>query len=77
MVREGIRSGDFRSDLDPRLATLTILNAANGVSSWYPKEGFSIEKIGGELITLILQGSSRSRMGGNPPVRRADFLIDL
>ena len=78
VVREGIRSGDFRSDIDPRLTMLTILNAANGVSSWYQKEGFSLEKIAAQMVTLILKGIvARFRVGGNPPGRRADFLIDL
>ena len=55
-VREGVRSGDFRSDLDPRLTMLAILGATNGVPSWYHKEGVSLEKISANLIRLVLDG---------------------
>ena len=66
VVREGIRSGDFRSDIDPRLTMLTILNAANGVSSWYQKEGFSLEKIAAQMVTLILKGIVAQPNGRKP-----------
>jgi AcrR family transcriptional regulator len=55
-LREGIASGDFRADLDPRLSMLAILGAANGVPSWYHKEGVSLEKISANLIRLVLDG---------------------
>lgn len=56
VIREGIRSGDFRGDLDPRLSTLAILGMSNAVASWYGKENASIERIGGEFAALILEG---------------------
>jgi AcrR family transcriptional regulator len=55
-VRDGIRAGDFRGDLDARLTMLAILGAANNVSSWYHKEGMSLEKIADNMIRLILDG---------------------
>ena len=56
VVREGIASGDFRSDIDPRLTMLTILGATNAVSSWYQKEGLSLEKIAAQMVRLMLEG---------------------
>lgn len=64
VVRAGIRSGDFRADLDPRLTTLAILGMANAVATWYGKEKASIERIGAEFVQLILNGVSRKKKSG-------------
>jgi AcrR family transcriptional regulator len=56
VLKEGQRSGEFRADLDTRLATLSILSVVNGCAAWYPRERVSIERIGGEFISLILCG---------------------
>ena len=59
VIRDGMRKGDFRGDLDPRLTTLAILGLANGVSSWYGKEDASMERIGSEFVSLVLDGLGR------------------
>lgn len=56
VIREGMRSGDFRDDLDPRLSTLAVLGMTNAVASWYGKENASIERIGGDYAALVLEG---------------------
>ena len=56
VIRDGQRSGEFRADLDPRLATLTILSIVNSCSAWYGREQASIERIGSEFIAFVLQG---------------------
>jgi TetR/AcrR family transcriptional regulator, cholesterol catabolism regulator len=56
VIRDGIRSGEFRADADPRLTTLALLGMANAVAGWYGKEGASIERIGNEFATLVLRG---------------------
>ena len=56
VIRDGMRRGEFRADLDPRLATLAILGLANAVAAWYGKEDASIERIGGEFVSLVLDG---------------------
>ncbi len=66
VIREGIRSGDFRSDIDPRLTMLTVLSSANGVSSWYQKEGFSLEKIAAQMVALMLKGIVAPPNGRKP-----------
>ena len=48
--------GEFRGDLDPRLTTLAILGLANGVAGWYGKEDASMERIGNEFVSLVLDG---------------------
>lgn len=61
VIRDGMRKGEFRGDLDPRLTTLAILALANGVSSWYGKEDASMERIGTEFVSLVLDGLGRQR----------------
>ncbi len=61
VIRDGMRKGEFRGDLDPRLITLAILGLANGVSSWYGKEDASMERIGNEFVSLVLDGLGRRR----------------
>jgi TetR/AcrR family transcriptional regulator, cholesterol catabolism regulator len=56
VIREGARKGEFRSDADPRMATLAILGMTNTVWSWYAKEGKSIERIENEFAALLLAG---------------------
>ncbi len=35
VVKDGVRTGEFRSDLDPRLTTFALLGMLNAVASWY------------------------------------------
>lgn len=56
VLKEGQRSGEFRCDMDTRLATLSILSVVNGCAAWYAREQVSIERIGGEFIRFILGG---------------------
>lgn len=65
VIKEGIAKGEFRSDLDARLATLAILGMCNAASSWYAKENASIAEIGAEFARLVIDG-----MGERPTARR-------
>jgi TetR/AcrR family transcriptional regulator, cholesterol catabolism regulator len=60
VIREGMRVGDFRKDIDPRLATLAILGMSNAVTNWYSKENASIERIGQNYTALVLHGLAPS-----------------
>lgn len=67
-IRDGIRTGDFRSDIDPHLTMLAILGSANAVPSWYRKEGYSLERIAADMIRMILSGI-RDGDGGRKPTK--------
>jgi AcrR family transcriptional regulator len=56
VIREGMRDGDFRKDIDPRLVTLAILGMCNAATGWYSKENVSIEQIGQNFTALMLRG---------------------
>jgi AcrR family transcriptional regulator len=59
ILKEGVRSGEFRHDLDTRLATLAILGMANAAAGWYRKEEVAIERIAAEFARLVLDGMVR------------------
>jgi TetR/AcrR family transcriptional regulator, cholesterol catabolism regulator len=59
VIREGMRKGEFRPDLDARLTTLAILGMANAVASWYGKEKAPVERIANEFVAFTLGGISR------------------
>lgn len=71
VLKEGQHSGEFRADLDTRLATLSILSLLNGCAAWYSREQVSIERIGGEFISLILRGIDAQRPRQTAGPRRA------
>jgi TetR/AcrR family transcriptional regulator, cholesterol catabolism regulator len=57
VLKSGVRDGEFRRDLDCRLATLAFLAMINGVAAWYGKEpNTAIEKVVSEYIRLLLSG---------------------
>lgn len=63
VLKQGQRNGEFRADLDTRLATLSILSILNGCAAWYSREQASIERIGGEFISLMLRGVDSPQSG--------------
>ena len=56
VLKEGVRRGEFRSDLDTRLAVLGILGMANAVANWYCNEDVAVERISGEFARLLVDG---------------------
>jgi AcrR family transcriptional regulator len=57
IVEEGVASGVFRSDLDPRLVMLGILGMHNWIPRWYTPGGRnSLEQIGDTFAELVMSG---------------------
>lgn len=57
IVSEGIRSGVFRADLDPRLVMLGILGMHNWIHRWYVPGGRNtLTEIGDTFAEMILAG---------------------
>ena len=65
VIKEGVAKGEFRADLDIRLATLAILGMCNAASSWQRKENFDVADIAEEFARLVIDG-----MGKRPTMRR-------
>ena len=56
VITEGVAKGEFRADLNARLATLAILGMCNAASSWYRKENVSVAEIREDFARLVIDG---------------------
>lgn len=57
IVEEGVASGVFRKDLDPRLVMLGILGMHNWIHRWYVADGRnSLSEIGDAFSAMVLSG---------------------
>jgi TetR/AcrR family transcriptional regulator, cholesterol catabolism regulator len=57
VIEDGIQSGAFRSNLNRRIAVLTILGALNWTPEWLSPEGsLSPEEVGGMIADTLLTG---------------------
>jgi AcrR family transcriptional regulator len=65
VIKEGVAKGEFRADLDVRLAALAILGMCNAASSWQRKENIDVTDIAEEFARLVTDG-----MGKRPTMRR-------
>jgi AcrR family transcriptional regulator len=57
IINEGVKTGVFRSDLDPRLVMLGILGMHNWIHRWYiPGGRNSLDQIGDVFAAMVLSG---------------------
>jgi AcrR family transcriptional regulator len=57
LIEEGIASGDFRTDLEPRLVMFAVIGMLNWTHRWYTPDGKrTLVEIGDEFAELVLQG---------------------
>jgi hypothetical protein len=59
VIKEGMKKGEFRADLDPRMATLAILGMCNATSSWHRKENTEIAQVAAEFARLVIDGMGK------------------
>jgi len=57
VLKEGVRRGEFRHDLDTRLATLAMLGMLNAATTWFHHEEEPFERIAEEFTRLVLDGA--------------------
>ena len=66
VLKEGVRRGEFRSDLDTRLVALAMLGMANAAANWYSKEEVPLDRIAAEFSRLLLDGTVRTSVRRRP-----------
>ncbi len=66
VIRDGIRAGEFRPDLNPRVTTLALLGMMNAVPTWYDREGMPLERIAELFADLALKGTGVSKPQQEP-----------
>lgn len=56
IIRQGIDGGEFRADLDARMATLALLGLGNSAAAWYGREpGVTLERITRDYVDLLVR----------------------
>jgi len=56
VIEEGVARGEFRADLDARMATLALLALGNSAVTWFGREpGASFERISSNYIDLLVR----------------------
>lgn len=56
IIEQGVASGEFRSDLDPRMATLALLGLGNSAAAWYGREaGATLDRITSNYVDLLVR----------------------
>lgn len=75
ILREGVKSGEFRPDLDVPVISYGLLGMLNWLYKWYdPRGRLSVPEVAAQFSTLALSGLSSATPGGrgrSPRRRRA------
>jgi len=67
IIRQAIEAGEFRADLDARMATLALLGLGNSAAAWYGREpGATLEHITTDYVDLLVRAFRK----GEAPVFR-------
>ena len=67
IIEQGVEAGEFRADLDPRMATLALLGLGNSAAAWYGREpGATLERITSDYVDLLVRAF---RKGAAPALR--------
>lgn len=67
VIEQGVATGEFRGDLDPRMATLALLGLGNSAAAWYGREPeTSLERITSDYVDLLVRAF---RKGSAPKLR--------
>jgi AcrR family transcriptional regulator len=60
VIEQGIASGEFRADLDARMATLALLGLGNSAAAWYGREpDSSLDRITSSYVDLLVRAFRR------------------
>lgn len=67
IIEQGILSGEFRPDLDARMATLAMLGLGNSAAAWYGRErDATLERVIASYVDLLVRAFRK----GEAPVPR-------
>jgi AcrR family transcriptional regulator len=56
IIEQGVKSGEFRADLDTRMATLALLGLGNSAALWFGREpGVTLERITASYVDLLVR----------------------
>ena len=62
ILREGVESGEFRTDLDIQVASYGLLGMLNWLYKWYDPQGrLSVQEVAAQFTSLALAGLAAER----------------
>jgi AcrR family transcriptional regulator len=65
VIEEGVRSGDYNNDTDPKMAALLVLSSVNWMPQWYHRGGpLSPQQVADNFTRTILTGLQDSSLRG-------------
>ncbi|MBX2963928.1 MAG: TetR family transcriptional regulator [Cyclobacteriaceae bacterium] len=57
IIEEGVSSGDFKKDIDTKLAVMTLFSSLNWMPAWFsPDSTIEPEKLGEQLSDMLING---------------------
>jgi len=63
VIEEGVKRGEFRADLDARMATLALLGLGNSAVTWYGREpGANFERVSSNYVELLLRAFRKGQV---------------
>src|SRR5262249_8228586 len=85
ILREGVKSGEFRADFDVQVVSYGLLGMLNWLYKWYEPGGrLSVREVADQLSTLALAGLAVDAPPARParkrrhlPDRRASQLMEV
>jgi len=64
ILREGMKNGELRDDLDVKVVAYAILGSINWMYRWYERNGrLSIQEVAGTFTRTFLDGLAAQRTG--------------
>src|SRR5262245_27296021 len=71
ILREGVKSGEFRPDLDVQVVSYGVLGMLNWLYKWYdPRGRLGVREVAEQFSTLALAGLTATPPNGRPPRQR-------
>jgi AcrR family transcriptional regulator len=62
IIQQAVDAGEFRADLDARMATLALLGLGNSAAAWYGREpGATLERITSSYVDLLVRAFRTAR----------------
>jgi len=56
IIQQGVDTGEFRADLDTRMATLALLGLGNSAALWFGREpGMTLERVTRSYVDLLVR----------------------
>lgn len=61
IIEEGVKSGEFKKDIDTKLSVMTLFSSLNWMPLWYsPENSIAPEALGKQLADMLINGLKKN-----------------